>query len=484
MNITHLLKAEEKNQFIGDTTLLDTPIVDLCYDARKAQSGMVFFALQGRTLDGSLYIPQAYKNGSRIFVAEKIVDVPKGCLLVVVPNARKALSYASHMFINKPSERVKVIGVTGTKGKTTTTTLLYKIVSQSGLTSGVIGTNGAYFLNHHIPTSNTTPESYDIHKILNVMANHGVTTCFIEVSSQGLMMHRVDDVAFEIGVFTNMAHDHISDLEHPTFEDYLYWKTHLFTLTRKALVNNDDTYVNAFTTHPHLEIYTYAIEKEAVFKAENVALTFEGMTFELNGKHIVLNVPGKFNVYNALVVLGVCQLLGGNMDKCCELLASTSVSGRMERIENSKGVMAILDYAHNGFALENVLKTLQQYAYNRLIVLFGSIGERSQNRRLELGNVVAKYADVAIVTSDNPGKEDPKAIIDDILVAFEGFDGCVYTFVDRQQAIQYAASMVQENDIIVFAGKGHEKYQLIGEEKVPFDEKEIIINAFLNGKTR
>lgn len=484
MKITHLLKTEEDNQFIGDKALLDTTIVDLCYDARKAKEGMVFFALQGRTLDGALYIPQAYENGARIFIAEKVVDVPEGCLLVVVPNARKALSYASHMFFNKPSERVKVIGITGTKGKTTTTTLLYKILSQSGLNSGVIGTNGAYFLNTHIPTSNTTPESYEIHKILNEMANQGVTTCFIEVSSQGLMMHRVDDVAFEIGVFTNMAHDHISDLEHPTFEDYLYWKTHLFTLTRKALVNNDDTYVDAFITHPKLDVYTYAIEKKAMLKAENVALSFEGMTFEVDGKQVILNVPGKFNVYNALVVLGVCQLLGGDMEKCRQLLASTSVSGRMERIENNKGVMAILDYAHNGFALENVLTTLQQYAYNRLIVLFGSVGERSQNRRLELGEVVAKYADIAIVTSDNPGKEDPQAIIDDILVSFEDFDGIVSTFVDRQQAIEYAVSIAQEKDIVVFAGKGHETYQLIGEEKVPFDEKTIITNSFLNNHAR
>lgn len=479
MKITHLLKTEENNRFIGDKMLLDTTIIDLCYDARKAKEGMVFFALQGRTLDGTLYIPQAYENGARIFVAEKTVDVPERCLLVVVPDARKALSYASHMFFNKPSERVKVIGVTGTKGKTTTTTLLYKILSQSGLCSGVIGTNGAYFLDEHIPTSNTTPESYEIHKILNEMANQGVTTCFIEVSSQGLMMHRVDDVAFEIGVFTNMAHDHISDLEHPTFEDYLYWKTHLFTLTSKALVNNDDVYVDAFIRRPNLDVYTYAIDNPARFKAENVALSFEGMTFELNGTNVVLNVPGKFNVYNALVVLGVCQLLGGDMEKCRKLLASTSVSGRMERIENRKGVMAILDYAHNGFALENVLTTLQQYDYNRLIVLFGSVGERSQNRRLELGDVVAKYADVAIVTSDNPGKEDPQAIIDDILVAFENFGGEVSTFVDRQQAIEHAVSIAQEKDIIVFAGKGHEKYQLIREEKVPFDEKEMITNAFL-----
>lgn len=479
MKITNLLKTDEIIKIIGNQELLNTIIGDLCYDARKAQKDTVFFALKGRTLDGTLYISQAYDNGSRIFIAEKVVEIPEGCLLIVVPNSRKALSYASHIFFNKPSEHVKVIGVTGTKGKTTTTTLLYKILSQSGLTSGVIGTNGAYFLDRHMPTSNTTPESYEIHKILNEMANQGVTTCFIEVSSQGLMMHRVDDVAFEIGVFTNMAHDHISDLEHPTFEDYLYWKTHLFTLTRKALVNNDDAYVNAFITQPELEVYTYAIEKEAMLKAENVALSFEGMTFELDNHQVVLNVPGKFNVYNALVVLGVCQLLGGDMRKCRELLVCTNVSGRMERIENQKGVMAILDYAHNGFALENVLTTLQQYEYNRLIVLFGSVGERSQNRRLELGDVVAKYANIAVVTSDNPGKEDPQAIIDDILVAFERFDGEVVTFIDRKEAIEYAVSIAQEQDIVVFAGKGHEKYQLIGEEKVTFDEKEIITAAFV-----
>lgn len=482
MVIEKLLRQETVQQIIGDTTRLAQPIHDLCYDARRAKENSVFFALQGRTLDGTKFISQAYENGSRIFVAQKEVTIPQDALLIVVDNSRRALSYASHIFFNKPSERLKVIGVTGTKGKTTTTTLLYKILSQSGVNAGVIGTNGAYFKERHIPTSNTTPESYEIHFILNEMCQSGVEVCFMEVSSQGLMMSRVEDVCFEIGVFTNMAHDHISDLEHPTFENYLHWKTHLFTLTKTALVNNDDFYVDAFTTQPQHHVYRYGIENHADFKAENVKTIFPGVVFTLNDEEVILNVPGKFNVYNALVVLGVCHILGGDMAMCRQLLATTAVSGRMETIENNKGILAILDYAHNGFALENVLTTLKAYDYNRLMLLFGSVGDRSQNRRQELAQVAAKYADVVMVTSDNPGFENPQAIIEEIVHEMANFKGVLYTQVDRQKAIEEMVSIACEKDIIVFAGKGHETYQLIKDVKVPFDERQIIWDA-LNKKS-
>ncbi|MBS4761811.1 UDP-N-acetylmuramoyl-L-alanyl-D-glutamate--2,6-diaminopimelate ligase [Carnobacteriaceae bacterium zg-ZUI252] len=487
MNIQNLLKECGIQSSIGNSDLLTVTVNDLCYDARLAKSGSVFFAMPGRSVDGVTYIPQAYENGARIFVSQKAVDIPADALLVVVEDARKALSSASHHFFGQPSHKLKVVGITGTKGKTTTTTLLYKILSRSGIKAGVIGTNGAYFADRFIPTSNTTPESYDIHKIFKAMIDEGIEVCFIEVSSQGLMMHRVDDVRFEIGVFTNMAHDHISPLEHATFEEYLHWKTHLFTLAKTALVNVDDAYVDAFITQPNLTVYTYGIDNAAQFRASDVQHAFDGnrvgMSFVVNGETVHMNVPGKFNVYNALVVLGVGALLGGDVEKCRKLLNETSVPGRMEVIENDKGVLAILDYAHNGFALENVLTTLQQYEYNRLIVLFGSVGDRSQNRRLELGQVVAKYADVAMVTSDNPGCEDPQQIIDDIVQAFEGYEGKLLTQVDRKLAIEQVVSMAQEKDIVLFAGKGHETYQLIGKEKLPFNEKQIIMNAFeISGK--
>lgn len=482
MNTRELLNNSVITHIFGDQSLLDTSVQDLCYNTNTVKPSTIFFALKGKTSDGATFIPKAYENGGRIFVSETIVDIPEDSVLVIVENCRLALSHASHLFFQKPSEQLKVIGITGTKGKTTTTTLLYHVLKNSGASVGVIGTNGIFFNDTSIPTANTTPESYELHKIMRQMVDAGITTCFMEVSSQGLMMQRVEDIQFDIAVFTNMAVDHISDQEHPTFEDYLHWKTHLFTLTKHALVNQDDAYVEHFIKHPNVEITSYSIDTPSMYQATHLSYLFEnaehGMQFTLHNNAITLPVPGKFNVYNALVVIAVATMLNIPIETVMTQLKHATVPGRMEAIPNKKGALAILDYAHNGFSLENVIQTLQHYTYKRLIILFGSVGDRSQSRRQELGDVVARYADVAIITSDNPGFENPTAIIQDIEKSFTNSSCHVMTETDRQQAIKLAAQIAQSGDIVVFAGKGHETYQLIKGEKVPFNEKQIIIDAF------
>ncbi|MBF0781001.1 MULTISPECIES: UDP-N-acetylmuramoyl-L-alanyl-D-glutamate--2,6-diaminopimelate ligase [unclassified Granulicatella] len=482
MNVNELVQHMHIIKQIGNQQLLEMTIKDLSYNTNTVHEKSIFFALQGRTLDGATFIPRAYELGSRVFVSQTEVDVPEDALLIIVKDSRYALSQASNIFFNYPSRSLKVIGVTGTKGKTTTTTLLYKILTQAGISAGVIGTNGIHYANMSISTSNTTPESYELHKTMHLMREAGVQVCFMEVSSQGLMMNRVEHIDFDIAVFTNMAHDHIGELEHPTFENYLYWKTHLFELTKVALVNQDDAYVNHFKTS---KVYTYSIDNASDFQASQIEYLFAqgqtGMQFQVNSSPIHalvhLPVPGKFNIYNALVVIAIAWLLDVNVQETLHFLAKTTVSGRMESISNQKGVLAILDYAHNGFSLENVVQTLQQYTYKRLLILFGSVGDRSQTRRKELGDVVAKYADIAMITSDNPGHEDPMRIIDDIYQSFVGSTCQVYKEPDRQKAIEKIISLSKEGDIIIFAGKGHETYQLIGDEKVPFHEKEIIEHA-------
>lgn len=482
MKINQLLEQQQVIQYIGNLALLNEEIIDLSYNTKTARPGVVFFAMKGKTVDGARFIPNAYEAGARIFVCQSEVAVPEDALLVIVENDRIALSLASHRFFGEPSKKLKVIGITGTKGKTTTTTLLFKVLTAAGEKAGVIGTNGIFYNDVFLPTANTTPESYDIHRVLAMMVDAGVTSCFMEVSSQGLMMGRVEHVKFACGVFTNMAHDHIGELEHPTFENYLYWKTHLFDLANVALVNVDDAHVNAFIQNPSLTVKTYGIDNAAQYQATQLAYDFDGqkagMSFLYENQLVHLPVPGKFNVYNALVVLAIGDYLNLDSKKVIQELHDATVSGRMEVVPNDKGVLALLDFAHNGFALENVLTTLQHYDYNRLFVLFGSVGDRSQTRRKELGDVVAKYADVAIVTSDNPGFENPNHIIDDICESFVDSDVAVYREPDREVAIHLAISLAEKGDIIVFAGKGHETYQLIKDEKQPFVEREIIQQAF------
>lgn len=486
MIVNELLNQEYIQEVVGAEQLLEQVVVDLCYDSRLAKVDTVFFALQGKTSDGAAYIDMAYAQGCRVFVAQRLVVVPKDALLIIVNNARLALSYAAHVFFGKPSESLKVIGITGTKGKTTTTTMLYQVLTKHGLKAGVIGTNGIYFKEIFLKTANTTPESYELHKVMRQMLDAGVTTCFMEVSSQGLMMKRVEHIAFDLAVFTNMAVDHIGELEHPTFDDYLYWKTYLFTLTKMSLLNRDDAYMDRFDL-PNVESFTYGLTEAATYSAKAIEHVFTseevGMVFDVairqTVKRVRMQSPGIFNVYNGLVVIAVADLLGLSIDGVIESLTDVTVSGRMEFIANNKGVMAVLDYAHNGFSLENVVETLKHYPHKRLLILFGSVGERSQGRRQELGEIVAKHADVAMITSDNPGHEDPMAIIEDIAQEFIGKSCVVYKEPDRKIAIEKMVSVAKEGDIVLFAGKGHETYQLIGSEKVAFHEKEIIQQAFL-----
>lgn len=488
MKVQQIIQNLKVVKTVGDLTLLNKDIKDLSYSTRDVDEDKIFFGLVGRTIDGASFIPQAYEKGCRIYISQTEVPIKDGSLLIIVEDGRKALSAASAQFFGNPTHDIKVVGITGTKGKTSTSTLLYKIMNEIGYSAGVIGTNGVFFAGEEVKTHNTTPESYELHRILRMMVDKGVKVCFIEVSSQGLMMSRVEDVTFAIGVYTNLSNDHIGGLEHPTFEDYQYWKTHLMDLTQVALVNEDDAHVDAFKAKNPPVLYTYGIDKKADYQAENMVFTRGeaglGMTFDYvspTGTHqdVVLGVPGKFSVYNGLVVLTVAQLLGQDVEKVKAALVHTSVPGRMEVIPTSNQVMAILDYAHNGFSLENVILTLKEYEYNRIIVMFGAGGDRPKIRRKELGDVVAKYADVALITSDNPRTEDPEAIIADIQQSFVGVKRCeVITEISRREAIKLAAEISQPGDIIVFAGKGHEDYQILKSATIPFYEREYIREAF------
>ena len=475
-----------------DESYNDICIEDIVYDSRKAKGDTIFVAIKGETVDGHNYIKNAYDNGCRIFVVdsknEKIHDIESlyiDGIFIKVDNTRRALSKMSSEFFGNPSKYLKVIGVTGTKGKTTITNYIKTVLTESGLNTGVIGTNGVFYNDVSKKTINTTPESYELHKTMKEMIENGVKCVAMEVSSSGLMMNRVEDIEFDIGVYTNLSPDHIGPKEHETFEDYRHCKSLLFKLCKCGIINVDDENAKYMIENSTCIINTFSIEKDSDIKAENINLTRNekvlGANFDYicgsERKKISICSPGRFSIYNALAVISVCKYLGIDEDKMTMALENAKVDGRVEVLPVLPYSTVVVDYAHNGMSLENVLTTLHKYSPNRMIVVFGSIGGRAALRRKELGDVAAKMADICVLTTDNPDFEDPMSIIEDIEKSFVDSNCEVYKIVDRSEAIYKALSLAKEGDMVVITGKGHEKYQLIKGERVFFDEKEEIIKA-------
>lgn len=461
-------------------------VEDIVYDSRKAKCNTIFVAIKGETMDGHKFIPNAYENGCRIFLVDRDVDVEKDAVKIIVEDSRRALSKISSNFFGNPSEKIKVIGVTGTKGKTTITNYIRTVLSESGMNTGVIGTNGVFYNDVKAKTVNTTPESYELHKTIKEMADAGVECVAMEVSSSGLMMNRVNDIKFDIGIYTNLSPDHIGPKEHPTFEDYRYCKSLLFSLCKHGIVNVDDDNAWYIIENAKCDISTFSIHKESDLRAENIKLTRNeknlGVEFDYVYKgesktHTHICSPGEFSIYNALAVISVCRYLGIDKKKMLESLSNAKVDGRVEVLPVLPYATVVVDYAHNGMSLENVLDTLLMYKPNRMICLYGSIGGRCAIRRKELGDVAAKLCDISVLTTDNPDDEDPMDIINDIAKSYVDSKCEIYKIVDRAEAIYKALSIAEEGDMILITGKGHEKYQIINGERIFYDEKGEVLKA-------
>ncbi len=468
-----------------DGTLPDVEINDIVYDSRLARPDTLFVCLRGTSSNGHDFAPDAYRRGCRAFAVEQVIGLPADAIQITVPYGRKALADCSAAFFGYPASRLQLIGVTGTKGKTSIAQLLYQVLNAIGIRTGAIGTNGIDFCGIHNQTINTTPESYELHKTFSQMLSHGVTCCVMEVSSLGLSMGRVEGIPFHTAVFTNLSPDHIGPKEHPSFEAYRDAKAALFRQCRYGVVNADDPYTPDMLRGADCTITSFGIKSDCDLMAQSITRWSRpdalGVEFDLMGKdapqHVVLSMPGVFSVYNAMAVIGVCDRLGAApRDKVIEALRDASVRGRTEIVPALPHCTVMIDYAHNALSMESLLTTLRAYRPKRLVCLFGSVGGRSQIRRKELGRIASSLADFCILTSDNPGTEDPLAIIRDIEAAFDNH--CPYTVIpDREEAVRYAIRSAQEGDLIVLAGKGHEDYQLIGKERVPFCEREIAMEA-------
>ncbi len=458
-----------------------TEITTLINDSRKAEKGSVFVCISGAVSDGHSYAADVAAKGAAALVVEHEVDVPADVTVILVKDTRYALALMSAAYFGYPAEKMKIIGITGTKGKTTTTYMIKSILDGVGHKVGLIGTIEAIIGEKHIPAANTTPESYTIHKYFAEMAEAGCDCVVMEVSSQGLMLHRTAGIPFEIGIFTNLGKDHIGPNEHKDFEDYKRCKGLLFRQCRLGIANVDDKYFKDVFRNATCRVETFGFSENADLRAENVKLVsrpgYLGVAYHVSGLmdfDVEIDIPGKFSVYNSLTAIAVCRHFQVPVEKIKEVLKQAKVKGRIEMIKVSDEFTLMIDYAHNAMSLESLLTTLKEYNPKRLVCLFGCGGNRSRDRRYEMGEVSGRLADLTIITSDNPRFEEPQDIIDDIKIGIGRTDGKYVEICDRKEAIKYAIANGQPGDVIVLAGKGHEDYQEIRGVKHPMDERVLI----------
>lgn len=458
-----------------------TEITTLINDSRKAEKGSVFVCISGAVSDGHSYAADVVAKGAAALVVEHEVDVPADVTVILVKDTRYALALMSAAYFGYPAEKMKIIGITGTKGKTTTTYMIKSILDGVGHKVGLIGTIEAIIGEKHIPAANTTPESYTIHKYFAEMAEAGCDCVVMEVSSQGLMLHRTAGIPFEIGIFTNLGKDHIGPNEHKDFEDYKRCKGLLFRQCRLGIANVDDKYFKDVFRNATCRVETFGFSENADLRAENIKLVsrpgYLGVAYHVSGLmdfDVEIDIPGKFSVYNSLTAIAVCRHFQVPVEKIKEVLKQAKVKGRIEMIKVSDEFTLMIDYAHNAMSLESLLTTLKEYNPKRLVCLFGCGGNRSRDRRYEMGEVSGRLADLTIITSDNPRFEEPQDIIDDIKIGIGRTDGKYVEICDRKEAIKYAIANGQPGDVIVLAGKGHEDYQEIRGVKHPMDERVLI----------
>ena len=456
-------------------------ITALVYDSRRVTKDCMFVCIKGAVYDSHEHVEEITAKGARVIVAEREVEVPEGVTLVLVADTRYALSLLSAAYFDHPADRLKVIGITGTKGKTTTTFMIKGILEHAGYRVGLIGTIETIIGETHIPANNTTPESYLVQEYFAQMVEAGCQICVMEVSSQGLMMHRTAGIPFEIGIFTNLAPDHIGPNEHASFEEYAACKGMLFRQCRMGIANADDGHFEQVLEGHTCTLETIGFSEKADYRASGVELIgrpgYLGVRYHISGKmdmDVEIDVPGTFSVYNSLVAIAVCEHFNVSADDLREALKVVKTKGRIEMVPVSKDFILMIDYAHNAMSLESLLLTLKEYHPKRLVCVFGCGGNRSRLRRYEMGEVSGRLADLTVITSDNPRFEEPQAIMDDIKVGMGRTDGAYVEICDRKEAIRYVIEHGQKGDVIVLAGKGHEDYQEIKGKKYPMDERDLI----------
>ena len=490
MNLKKILVGIDGIKAKGE---IDREVTSIENDSRKVKEGSMFFAIKGFTTDGTTFIPKAIENGAKVILVEegscdlKSLNIPEEVTLLVVPDARYAMAIGACNYYDNPSRKFKLIGVTGTKGKTTTTFMMKAIFEKQGIKTGLVGTIAMYSGDRKIKDSDrTTPESIELQEVFAQMAEDGCQVVIMEVSSQSLKLNRVAGCDFDIAVFTNFSEDHISPKEHPNMQDYFESKLKLFKMCKCGFVNIDDLQVcKVPKLVPDCNIETYGIDNSCKLLAKDITITNSYVDFKVKigdkNERIKVDIPGRFTVYNSLAAISVALKLGCSTENIQEALVNIKVPGRSELVDNPKELTIMIDYAHSPESLQNILNAVKSYTRGRVISVFGCGGDRDTTKRPIMGEISGKTADYTIITSDNPRTEDPQKIVDQIEEGIKKTKGKYTVIVDRIEAIKHAIDIAGKKDIIVLAGKGHEPYQEINGVKHPFDER-IIVNQIMKGE--
>ena len=480
LKCSELLKGLEYECIKGS---VDVEVSEIVNDSRKVTKNCLFLCIEGANFDAHSIAADVVAKGASVLVISKEVEIPENTkvTLIKVQDTRYAMAFIAAAYYGNPADSMKIIGITGTKGKTTTTYLVKSILENAGHKVGLVGTIETIIGDKCIPAKNTTPESLTLQQYFKEMKDAGCDTVVMEVSSQGLMLHRTQGFIFDYGIFTNMEPDHIGPNEHTSFEHYMACKGMLFKQCKVGIVNCDDKHWKTVLDGHTCELETYGFGEDADLRASDLKLVpgagFLGIDFKVSG---LLNMdakaqlPGKFSAYNALTAIAICRHFGVREEDIKQALMSAKAKGRIEMVKVADNFTLMIDYAHNAMALESLLTTLKEYNPNRLICLFGCGGNRSKLRRYEMGEVSGKLADVTIITSDNPRFEEPQDIIEDIKTGIAKTSGKYVEICDRKEAIRYAITHGQDGDIVILAGKGHEDYQEIKGVKYPMDERVLI----------
>ena len=482
MKLKEMLVGLEGLKVKGD---LEKEILGIDKNSKQIKDGFLFVAIKGFSADGHEYIEDAINNGATAIMVEEGVQLkkfnfPDGVTIIMAKNTREALAICSANFYGNPSRKFKLIGVTGTKGKTTTTFMIKEILEKAGKKVGLIGTIATYINGKKIQDSDrTTPESIELQRTFAEMVKAGVEVVVMEVSSQSLKLHRVDGCEFDIVLFTNFSEDHISPNEHPDMQDYFNSKLKLFKMCKTGIVNTDDLHGAKIPgLFPENNITTYGIDNMANVLAKDITITNVYVDFKVKitdkNERVKTCIPGRFSVYNSLAAICVAQKFGISPEIIKEALVEVRVPGRSELVNNKKELPIMIDYAHSPESLENILQAVKSYTRGKVISVFGCGGDRDSGKRPIMGEISGRIADFTFITSDNPRTEDPQKIVDQIEAGMKKTNGKYKVIVDRTEAIKEAIKMANKNDIIVLAGKGHEPYQEINGVKHPFDERIIV----------
>lgn len=480
MKLSKLLECVDCIRVNGD---VETEITSIEYDSRKVKEGAIFVCLKGFQSDGHKFAQMAVEKKAAALLVEDLPDFDTDAVVVQVEDSRKALAYMSAAWFDYPARKMTVIGLTGTKGKTTTSFMIKKILEQAGRRVGLIGTTGAYIEQKKIETKNTTPESFELHSLFSRMVQEGCDAVVMEASSQGFKLERTAGVEFDYGAFLNISPDHISPGEHENFEEYLNCKKMLFDQTKQAVVNIDADHWREVTKAAR-NLTQVSAKQPADLYAEKIENIWKpgllGSCFLVRGRYegeITLSMPGVFNVENALVAMAIADRMDISFETVAEALKNVTVKGRAQvlPVPASMGTF-IIDYAHNALSMESILHMLSEYHPGRLICLFGGGGNRPKQRRYDMGLIAGKYADLTIITTDNPRFESPEVINEHIIEGLNVHEGEYKIIMDRAEAIRYLMDHCGPKDIVVLIGKGHEEYQDIRGVKYYFSEEKVVLD--------